>query len=196
MNHGALHVLAIFDKPDPLDGPFFEETIYVDARRRRRRTCSGDRRRRSRGRRAAHRPAPRAGSRRVPRERRRACSCSKSPRGRSAACAPARCASSTDAPDPRATPISLEELLLRHALGRIVARLGARSRRLGRDDDSDPAARRPSRGVAGLDEARARAAVSTTCGSRRRPTSCCVPLPEGASYLGFIFARADDSRPP
>ena len=24
-----LHVFAIFDKPDPLDGPFFEETIYV-----------------------------------------------------------------------------------------------------------------------------------------------------------------------
>jgi hypothetical protein len=22
-------MLAIFDKPDPLDGPFFEETIYV-----------------------------------------------------------------------------------------------------------------------------------------------------------------------
>ena len=26
---GALHVLALFDKPDPLDGPFFEETLYV-----------------------------------------------------------------------------------------------------------------------------------------------------------------------
>ena len=26
---GELRVLAIFDKPDPLDGPFFEETIYV-----------------------------------------------------------------------------------------------------------------------------------------------------------------------
>ncbi len=26
---GGLHVLAIFDKPDPLEGPFFEETIYV-----------------------------------------------------------------------------------------------------------------------------------------------------------------------
>src|SRR5207244_11882362 len=26
---GTLHVLALFDKPDPLDGPFFEETIYV-----------------------------------------------------------------------------------------------------------------------------------------------------------------------
>lgn len=26
---GRLEVLAIFDKPDPLDGPFFEESIYV-----------------------------------------------------------------------------------------------------------------------------------------------------------------------
>ena len=26
---GRSHVLALFDKPDPLDGPFFEETIYV-----------------------------------------------------------------------------------------------------------------------------------------------------------------------
>ncbi|HYK10116.1 MAG TPA: ATP-grasp domain-containing protein [Gemmatimonadales bacterium] len=26
---GRLHVLAIFDKPDPLDGPYFEESIYV-----------------------------------------------------------------------------------------------------------------------------------------------------------------------
>jgi biotin carboxylase len=29
MERGRLHVLAIFDKPDPLNGPFFEETIYV-----------------------------------------------------------------------------------------------------------------------------------------------------------------------
>ena len=27
--NGKLEVLAVFDKPDPLDGPFFEETIYV-----------------------------------------------------------------------------------------------------------------------------------------------------------------------
>jgi biotin carboxylase len=26
---GRLRMLAIFDKPDPLDGPFFEETIYI-----------------------------------------------------------------------------------------------------------------------------------------------------------------------
>jgi hypothetical protein len=29
VSDGRLHVLAIFDKPDPLDGPFFEETLYV-----------------------------------------------------------------------------------------------------------------------------------------------------------------------
>ena len=29
LTDGALRALAIFDKPDPLDGPFFEETIYV-----------------------------------------------------------------------------------------------------------------------------------------------------------------------
>ena len=29
LHHGALSVLALFDKPDPLNGPFFEETIYV-----------------------------------------------------------------------------------------------------------------------------------------------------------------------
>jgi biotin carboxylase len=29
MTNGEVEVLAIFDKPDPLEGPFFEETIYV-----------------------------------------------------------------------------------------------------------------------------------------------------------------------
>ena len=29
LTRGQLHVLALFDKPDPLDGPTFEETIYV-----------------------------------------------------------------------------------------------------------------------------------------------------------------------
>lgn len=35
MTQGALEVLAIFDKPDPLEGPFFEETIYVTPSRER-----------------------------------------------------------------------------------------------------------------------------------------------------------------
>ncbi len=29
IDNGRLHVLAIFDKPDPLTGPYFEESIYV-----------------------------------------------------------------------------------------------------------------------------------------------------------------------
>ena len=29
LDHGGLRTIAIFDKPDPLEGPFFEETIYV-----------------------------------------------------------------------------------------------------------------------------------------------------------------------
>jgi biotin carboxylase len=29
LEQGRLKILAIFDKPDPLDGPFFEETLYV-----------------------------------------------------------------------------------------------------------------------------------------------------------------------
>jgi biotin carboxylase len=29
LDRGRLEVLAVFDKPDPLDGPYFEETIYV-----------------------------------------------------------------------------------------------------------------------------------------------------------------------
>src|SRR5262249_50274618 len=29
LTHGRLQVFALFDKPDPLEGPFFEETIYV-----------------------------------------------------------------------------------------------------------------------------------------------------------------------
>src|SRR5207248_4766658 len=29
LTHGHLKVLTLFDKPDPLDGPFFEETIYT-----------------------------------------------------------------------------------------------------------------------------------------------------------------------
>lgn len=29
LENGRLHMLALFDKPDPLEGPYFQETIYV-----------------------------------------------------------------------------------------------------------------------------------------------------------------------
>ncbi len=52
LDGGVLDVIALFDKPDPLRGPFFEETLYVtpsrtrssDAGRGRRRGAGGDRR--------------------------------------------------------------------------------------------------------------------------------------------------------
>ena len=33
VTNGHLHVLELFDKPDPLDGPYFQETIYVSPSR-------------------------------------------------------------------------------------------------------------------------------------------------------------------
>ena len=29
LTHGKLRILGVFDKPDPMEGPFFEETLYV-----------------------------------------------------------------------------------------------------------------------------------------------------------------------
>src|SRR5204862_6536068 len=29
LQRGELSILALFDKPDPLDGPYFEETLYI-----------------------------------------------------------------------------------------------------------------------------------------------------------------------
>ncbi len=68
MNHGTLHLLAIFDKPDPLDGPFFEETIYVTPSAASAGRAARDDRRGGPGG-ARPRPAPRTDSRRVSRER-------------------------------------------------------------------------------------------------------------------------------
>jgi hypothetical protein len=66
--------------------------------------------------------------------------------------------------------------------------------RLGGHDDSDSAARRVSR--------RARPRSGAGCSRiedvriTAKSDQMLIPLPEGASYLGFIFARADDPAPP
>jgi len=46
------------------------------------------------------------------------------------------------------------------------------------------------RGVEGVDDARAVAGVDNVR-ITAKPDQVLVPLPEGASYLGFIFAHAD-----
>ena len=83
--------------------------------------------------------------------------------------------------------MSLEELLLRHALGEGVA--------CERETPASgvmmiPIPRRGMlRGVAGIDEARAVDGIDEIH-ITAKPDQLLVPLPEGASYLGFIFARA------
>jgi hypothetical protein len=178
MQRGALHTLAIFDKPDPLDGPFFEETIYV--------TPS-----------SAPTAVQDAISRTVA-EAARAIGLSHGPihaecRVNDAdvfvlevAARPigGLCARALTFGDSR----SLEELLLRHALGaspdgwvREAAASGVMMIPIPR--------RGILRSVGGLDAAREVPNV-TDLRITAKMDQRLLPLPEGASYLGFIFARA------
>ena len=184
LHHGALFVLALFDKPDPLDGPFFEETIYVTPSsappETQRAIVDGvAARRRALG--LHHGPVH--------------AECRVNARGVYVLEVAARpigglCARALRSVSPaRRDHRSLEELLLRHALGEDPAPYHARAARVRRDDDPD------SRSAA--------SSAASTASTRRaaspgideihitaKPDQRLVPLPEGASYLGFIFARA------
>ena len=188
MHHGALHPLAIFDKPDPLDGPFFEETVYLtpssapDATQRA--IVDGVAR-------AAHalglQHGPVHAECRVNTDGVFVLEVAARPIG--GLCARAlRFESAIESAirNPQSA-MSLEELLLRHALGELVACQRERSssgvmmmpiprRGILRRVDGLDAARR----IAGVDE------IHITA----KADQLLVPLPEGASYLGFIFARA------
>jgi biotin carboxylase len=178
LHHGSLQVLAIFDKPDPLDGPFFEETIYL--------TPS-----------AATHDTQRALEEGVARAARALglhhgpihAECRVNANGVFVLEVAARpigglCARALRFGD--LTP--LEELLLRHALGEDPAPYR-------REDSASgvmmiPIPRRGIlRRVAGLDRARAIEGIDEIH-ITAKPDQLLVPLPEGASYLGFIFARA------
>jgi biotin carboxylase len=193
LHHGELHVLAIFDKPDPLDGPFFEETIYVTP---------------------PNAPAPVVDA--ITTTIARACAAlglrhgpihaecrvgthSSHPqvfvlevaaRPIGGLCAQAlRFERATDSAAADATQIPLEQLLLRHALGESPA--GWRREAAASGVMMIPIPRRGMlRRVDGIDAARA---VPHIVGVRitAKDDQRLVPLPEGASYLGFIFARAD-----
>ncbi len=91
LRDGRLEVLAVFDKPDPLDGPYFEETIYVTPSRLAPELLATIER-------VTAEPPPRSGSRKAPSTP--SCGstgiaswCSRSRRARSAGCARGRCAS-------------------------------------------------------------------------------------------------------
>ena len=87
-----------------------------------------------------------------------------------------------------ASVISLEELLLRHALGEDTTRWRRETAASG--VMMIPIPRRGLyRGVTGAVEARGVGGVDDVV-ITAKPDQLLLPLPEGASYLGFIFARA------
>jgi D-alanine-D-alanine ligase-like ATP-grasp enzyme len=174
LHHGVLHVIAIFDKPDPLDGPFFEETIYV---------------------------TPSAAPSAVQDAIVRAVASATAAIGLHHGPVHAECrvhpgTGEVFVLEVAARPIGglcarvlrgFEDVLLRHALG------GAP------DWPADASAsgvmmipipkRGYLRGVSGVDAARATDCIEDIR-ITAKPDQLLVPLPEGASYLGFIFARA------
>jgi biotin carboxylase len=184
LHRGVLQPLAIFDKPDPLDGPFFEETIYVTPSRASTETQDAIV--------GAVADAARAiGLEHGPIH----AECRVNERGVFVLEVAARpigglCARSLrfeSAISHESSAISLEELLLRHALGEEPAKYERET--LGSGVMMIPIPRRGVfRGADGIDAARAVAGVDDVRVTAKAD-QLLVPLPEGASYLGFIFAH-------
>jgi biotin carboxylase len=182
LEHGALHTLAIFDKPDPLEGPFFEETIYVTPSRATAETrllIESEIAGAARALGLYHGPIH--------------AECRVNAKGVYVLEVAARpigglCAKMLRFASGRAH-IGLEELLLRHAIGEPIARWQ-------RESDASAVMMIPIprggiyRHVEGLDEAMAIQGVDEVR-ITAKPDQQLQPLPEGSSYLGFIFARAE-----
>ena len=182
MEHGALRILAIFDKPDPLVGPFFEETIYVTPSQA------------AAPRRAAIEDAVARGARaiglhhgpihaecRVAADHVYVLEIAARPIG-------GLCARALRFTDDAGQVIGLEELLLRHSLGQPTGTWTRESPASGVMMIPIPRGG-VYRGTDGVEEARALAGVEDVVMTAKEGQTL-IPLPEGASYLGFIFARA------
>ena len=178
LRDGAVDVLAVFDKPDPLDGPFFEETIYVTPSRLLAEVLQDVRDVTARACRAI---GLSDGS--IHAEVR------VNERGAWIIEVAARSIGGLCSRTLRfGTGTSLEELILRHAL-RLPEPAPARDpRAAGVLMIPIPRAGRLE-GVAGVERARAVSDVEDVVISAHRGLRL-VPLPEGSRYLGFVFSRA------
>jgi biotin carboxylase len=177
LTDGRLQVLALFDKPDPLDGPFFEETIYVSPSRLAAESQQAIAR-------CAEAAARSVGLRQGPVHAELRLNDS-GPwmvelAGRSIG---GLCSSILEF----GAGMSLEELILRHALHLELPDVSRTGGAVGVMMIPIPAGGRLEE-VHGTDEARAVPLVQDVVISVR-PGQRVVPLPEGASYLGFIFAK-------
>jgi biotin carboxylase len=182
---GSLRTLALFDKPDPLDGPFFEETIYVTPSRLPERTRDA----------VAHVTARAA----------RALGLTDGAVHGELRLSPTAAGVEPVVLEIAArsigglcgrtlrfgTGMSLEELILRRALGRSVESFALQGGAAAVMMIPIP------RGgvleeVRGLEEARAVRFIEDVTISLHKGQDV-VPLPEGSRYLGFIFSRAATS---
>jgi biotin carboxylase len=177
LTRGVFTPFAIFDKPDPLDGPFFEETIYVTPSRETPGTQAAIV--------AAIAAAARAlGLRHGPIH----AECRVGGAGVFVLEVAARPIGGLCAKALRfAGGQALEEVLLRHAIGADVSTIERESCASGVMMIPIPR-RGVLRGVDGIDQARAVDGIEEVT-ITARPEAVLVPLPEGHSYLGFIFAR-------
>ncbi|HEX3175884.1 MAG TPA: ATP-grasp domain-containing protein [Methylomirabilota bacterium] len=177
LSGGALHTLALFDKPDPLEGPFFEETIYVTPSR-----------------------LPAAIQESIRTTTAAACAAL----GLTEGPVHAELRLNDDGPwvlevAARSigglcsrtlrfgTGMTLEEIILRHALDWPIATLERERQAAGVMMIPIPRAGRLE-GVRGLDDAKAVPLIEDVVVSAHVGQTL-VPLPEGFQYLGFVFAR-------
>lgn len=180
MTGGELQVLAIFDKPDPLDGPFFEEAIYVTPSRlppATQHAIAASTRQAARA--LGLRTGPVHAELRV--NERGAWPVELAGRSIGGHCSTIL---------QFGAGMSLEELILRHAAGDSIPELGREAGAAGVMMIPIPGAGILA-AVEGVDEAR-RGRHITGVEISARLGAPLVPLPEGASYLGFIFARAGE----
>lgn len=179
LTHGQLKVLTLFDKPDPLDGPFFEETIYITP---------------------SHLPE------KVQQDIAHCVSLAAAAIGLHEGPVHAELRVNEQGPWMLeiagrsigglcstvlefGSGICLEELILRHAIGEEITAIEREQHAAGVMMIPIPGAGL-LKGIHGVEEAK-QVPLITGVEITAKLNHSLVPLPEGASYLGFIFARGD-----
>ncbi len=181
LTHSQLKVLTLFDKPDPLDGPFFEETIYVTPSRLSTQvqqdiancvaTAAAS---------LGLREGPVHAELRVNEQGPWMLEIA----GRSIG---GLCSTVLEF----GSGMCLEELILRHAVGEEISFIEREGHAAGVMMIPIPSAGM-LKAVSGIEQAQA-VPLITGVEITAKLNHPLVPLPEGSSYLGFIFARGDSS---
>ena len=181
---GELHVLALFDKPDPMEGPFFEETIYTTPSRQPAPVCDALAQ-------CAQAATRAIGLTRGPVHVELRCN-DTGPWLIELAARPigGKCGQVLRFGEDGA--LSLERVLLTHALNRLSTIPPREPDAAGVMMIPVPA-RGILRDVRGMAAALATPLVTDLIVTAHRGQRL-VPLPEEAKYPGFLFARGDDRR--